>query len=280
MRNHDQRHDIARKKVVHEIPGMQAVRLRRDEAYGPAEGDARMDVYYPPHTESGSPLPTVLFVMGYSDAGAKRILGCRAKEMESFISWARLTAASGMAAITYTTGGDPAADARAVLRHLRHRAGELAIDGASIGLWACSGHVPNALSVLMEEGESLKCAALFYGYMLDLDGSSGVAEGARAFGFVNPGAGKSVADLPRDTPLFIARAGRDELPGLNETIDHFLAGALACNLPVTLVNHASAPHAFDLMHDSETSREIIRQTLAFLRFHLRARVRSGPFGLE
>jgi len=31
-----------------------------------------------------------------------------------------------------------------------------------------------------------------------------------------------------------------------------------------------APHAFDLFHDSETSREIIRQILAFLQFHLLA----------
>jgi hypothetical protein len=29
-----------------------------------------------------------------------------------------------------------------------------------------------------------------------------------------------------------------------------------------------APHAFDLFHDSEVSREIIRRILAFLQFHL------------
>ena len=51
-------------------------------------------------------------------------------------------------------------------------------------------------------------------------------------------------------------------------MDRFLADALACNLPVTLVNHADAPHAFDLVHDSETSREIIMQILRFLQFHL------------
>jgi len=32
--------------------------------------------------------------------------------------------------------------------------------------------------------------------------------------------------------------------------------------------HAEAPHAFDVFHDSDASREIIRQWLAFLRFHL------------
>jgi len=36
------------------------------------------------------------------------------------------------------------------------------------------------------------------------------------------------------------------------------------------VNHASAPHAFDLFQDTETSREIVRQILSFLRFHLQS----------
>jgi hypothetical protein len=60
------------------------------------------------------------------------------------------------------------------------------------------------------------------------------------------------------------------MPRLNETLDRFVVKALERDLPVTLVNHASAPHAFDLFQDGETSREIVRQILAFLRFHLAA----------
>jgi hypothetical protein len=55
---------------------------------------------------------------------------------------------------------------------------------------------------------------------------------------------------------------------LNETLDRFVAAALTGNLPMTLVNHPSGPHAFDLFHDSDESREIVRQTLAFLQFQL------------
>jgi hypothetical protein len=58
------------------------------------------------------------------------------------------------------------------------------------------------------------------------------------------------------------------MPGVNESIDNFLAKALICNLPITFINHPTAPHAFDVMDDSETSREIIRQILTFMRFHL------------
>jgi len=38
------------------------------------------------------------------------------------------------------------------------------------------------------------------------------------------------------------------------------------------VNHAEGPHAFDLFDNSRTSRDILRQTLRFLRQHLTAEV--------
>jgi hypothetical protein len=38
---------------------------------------------------------------------------------------------------------------------------------------------------------------------------------------------------------------------------------------MTMVNHAGAPHAFDLVHDSDATRGIISQLLRFLQFHLR-----------
>jgi acetyl esterase/lipase len=117
--------------------------------------------------------------------------------------------------------------------------------------------------------DGVKCAALCYPFLLDLDGATAVADAAKAFGFVNPGAGQSVDDLPKDVPLFIARAGKDQTPRLNETLDRFVAAALAANLPITVVNHPTAPHAFDLYDDSEASREIVRQVLAFLRAGLR-----------
>ena len=51
-------------------------------------------------------------------------------------------------------------------------------------------------------------------------------------------------------------------------LDRFVTAALSRNLPLTLVNHADGPHAFDLLHDSARTREIVGQVIAFLRFHL------------
>jgi acetyl esterase/lipase len=169
------------------------------------------------------------------------------------------------------TNREPATDILAVLQHVRQHAAALGIDENRIGLWASSGNVPVALSMLMRDApERPKCAALCYGLMLDLDGADGVAEAATMWKFSNPCAGKSIEDLAPDVPLFIARAGRDQMPRLNETLDRFVAKALTGNLPLTVVNHPEGPHAFDLFHDSETTRGVIRHILSFMQFHLAA----------
>lgn len=267
---------ISKKELVYRIAGMEDVRVRRDVEYRAADGGAlTLDIYYPPDSQSGTRnskpearIPAIVFVAGFPDVGFEAKVGCKFKEMGASVSWARATAASGLIAVTYTNR-EPARNIHALLQYVRGNAAALGVDENRIGLWASSGNVPLALSLLMQEASVyVKCAVLCYGYMLDLDGSTHIADAARTWGFVNPCAGKSVAELPKDVPLFIARAGQDGMPHLNETLGRFLSEALRHNLPVTFANHAAAPHAFDLLHDSATSREIIRQILQFMRFHL------------
>jgi hypothetical protein len=266
-----QQDHISKRRVVYRVADARAATVRRDHEYRVVDGQAlTMDLYYPAGWTSGARWPAVLFVTGFSDSGAERMIGCKLKEMGSYSSWAELMAASGLIAITYTNA-EPAADAREALNHVRQNAAALGIDENRIGLWACSGSVPTALSLLMQCGrECLTCAVLCYGYMLDDDRSTGVADAAKQFGFVNPCVDKSVADLPHDLPLFVVRAGQDRMPGLNEALDDFVLEALTRNLPVSLINHSDGPHAFDLFHDSEVSREIIRRILRFMQFHLAA----------
>jgi len=260
--NDEARHPITKKAVVYQVSGMDDVTVQRDVGY---QGGL-IDLYYPPESANAT-MPAVIFVTGFPDEGFQKKLGCKQKEMASYVSWARLAAASGIVAITYTNA-EPATDAMNVLRHVRQHAASLKIDGNRIGVWSCSGNVPTALSVLMQE--PLTCAVLCYGFMLDLDGCTGIAEAQKQWGFANPSAGRTVDDVPTDLPLLIVRAGRDETPHLNEMIDRFTTDALSRNLPVTIVNHASGPHSFDLFDDSEMSREIITQILGFMRFHLEA----------
>jgi hypothetical protein len=69
-------------------------------------------------------------------------------------------------------------------------------------------------------------------------------------------------------PLFVLRAGREAFPGVTAAMDQFAAKALARNLPVTFVNHATGPHGADMDDDTDATRKIIRQVLAFLQLHL------------
>jgi hypothetical protein len=253
--------EIARKKVVFRLPDMDAVAVRRDIAYRTtADGSLLMDVYSPPG--AGARAPVVVIVLGYPDPQSGiRMYG-------PITSWARLIAASGMTAVIYGSS-TPAEDIHAVLGYLRENAGSLDIDEQRIGLFAMSANAPVALGALIRD-DTLKCAVLLCGYTFDVEGSTAFADASREYGYVNATAGRSIKELPAGVPLFVIRAGLEQFPGINAALDHFAASALALNLPLTFVNHATGVHGFECDEDSVVSRGIIQQVLAFLRLHVGA----------
>jgi acetyl esterase/lipase len=255
---------LANLRVVYELPNAAEVTVRSNIPYAAADGETlTLDVYRP--AAATDPLPVVLFVTGYSDIGMRAFVGCAAKDMQSYVSWARLIAGMGFAAVTYTTTW-PATDVRGVVDHLRANSNALGLDPTRIAVWSCSGNVPNALNLLMDE--SFVCAVLCYGFMLDFDGNA-VADASKAFHFVNPSAGRAISEL-RPCPTLVVKAGRDQMPGLNASIDQFVAKAQELNRPVTVVVHPEGPHAFDLVDDTEASRHAIRSVLDFVRIQLGA----------
>jgi acetyl esterase/lipase len=253
--------EIARKKVAYRLPEMDALPSVRNLTYEAVSGSLLpMDVYYPASLPAGGRAPVVLAPLGYPDPQA------RVRMYGPLTSWAQLIAASGMAAVLF--GAEvPDEDVHAALRHLRGDADALALETNRLGLFAASGNVTVALSVLMRD-RRVRCAALLYGCTMDLDGSTTIADMGTQAGFVNACAGKTVDDLPVDVPMLFVRAGRDGFPGLNDALDKVIARALARNLPFTLINHAAGGHGFDLDEDTEMSRGIVQQVLTFLRSHL------------
>ena len=265
--------EVTRKTVRYHHPVAEAVTVQHDLEFPGADGrPLLMDLYLPERHARGSLTGVAVMVHGYPDEGMARILGCRFKDMAASASWGRLLAAEGIAAVAYTNR-NPVADLDALLGYLRRHAAGHGLDGERLGLWACSGHVPLAVSKLRKTssaGSRVTCAALLYGFMLDLDGGTAIQDASHAFKFVNPVAGVTTDDLCRDVPLLIARAGQDQFPGLNEAIDRFVSRALALNLPLTVINLPEAPHAFDLDDASRGAGETIKQVLQFMRFHLGA----------
>jgi hypothetical protein len=259
------RHPITLKRIVRRLEGMEHVAVTRDVAY---HEDLKLDVYHPRRSADQS-APAVVIVAGYPDVGVPLTLGCNLREMEFVVSLAQMIAASGIAAISYSTSA-PGRDASRVIEFLARGGAGLHIDPDRLGIWAASGNVPVALALLTERHRGLRAAVLSNGYTFDAGGSTAVEVAAATYRFVNATAGKSVRDLPNDVPMFVVRCGRDENAGLNDALDRFVSDAVRDNLPVTFVNHATAPHAFEVNVDTALSHHILDAMVDFMRFHLAA----------
>src|SRR5437763_5907664 len=132
--------EIAKKKVRLTLPGMDALPVRRNLVY---RGDLLMDIYCPPF-DAGRRAPVVLLSMGFPDPRSD------VRSFGPYTSWAQLIAASGMAAVIHGTDS-PVESVNAALAYLRTHADPLELDVQRVALFAMSGNVPLALSVLMRE---------------------------------------------------------------------------------------------------------------------------------
>jgi dienelactone hydrolase len=250
-------HEIATRRVLYEIAGMNDVHPR-EFAFAGADGDDLAAALYMPGAET-PPVPIAILVEGYADPGFSKFLGCRFMDMQWSVSMAQLLAASGIAAVTYTNR-QPAADLLAIIAHVIDNARDLGVDASRIGLWATSGHGPVAISGLSH----VRCAVLTNPFTFDIAQATHVADAARMFKFEAP----STAEIPEGKPLFVVRSGSDEMPGLNASLDRFISTAMASDRPFTLVNYAGAPHAFELFRNSLETRQILQCALTFLRAQL------------
>ncbi len=242
------------KEVVYRLPYSGTV--RQDIPYG--AGSEQFDIFYPESCED--PVPVVIFIMGFPDSGFKAFGGSNLKNANPYQSWARLIAASGMAAVLYTTDR-PAADILDLIEHLQDNSKALNIDADTIGPWSCSGNVPNAIHVI-NSVEAIQCAALCYGFMLDLNNATTVADASARFHFVNPNEG--IGSFPEETPLLVVRAGKDEFSGLNAGIEAFVSEAGKRNTELELIDFAEGVHSFDVLDESEASVEVVKRIVEFL----------------
>ena len=233
--------------LVHPLPDPDRVELRSDPVYTNAAGRAlAMDAYLPAGRAPGARVPAVLLVHGEADPDLLR--GVRG--WGQYTGWGRLLAGQGMAAVAFEhrailDAGFEAvvAEVEAALAAVGERAGDLDIDPERVGVAAFSAGVPLTAAVLAGAAGRVRCAALCYGPVSDLEPD------------------------PALPPLLVVRAGRDD-PELNRTIDEFVAAATAGRLAVELVHQPDGHHAFDVADDSDASREVIGRVLAFLRGHL------------
>ncbi len=259
--------------VVYRLPGMDAVTVHSNLKYSDVENPfLLMDVYTLPSLSTDASLPIVMLIHG--GAGAQY----KPKEWGFFQSWGRLIAAAGMAAVMFTHRlgypkpclAEAALDVSNALDYVRSNAPSFNADPERIGLVAWSAGGP-LLSVAMQQSPAfVRCLGAFYAY-LDIQRSPShieneSAETLKSFSPISHLHGNSLSMVP----FFVARAGQDEIPMMNDSIDRFVAAALAANAPLTCMNHPLGEHGFDNQNDDDRSREILRTALAFLRTHLGA----------
>ena len=231
------------------MPSQESVRVTRGVAYaGDGTSTLAMDVYRP--AGASTPAPALILYALYWPEDRDR----PAREAnDQARRWAQIAAGRGIVAIipdlrAMPGTGTAQAPARAregdferVVAHLTEHAGEYGIDRERLAVFAASGNVASALPAVQDPRSAIRAAIIYYG-----------------------GAGAEVTTFRRDLPVLWVRAGLDS-PRMNAAIDRLTALALSQNAPLTVVNHRTGHHAFEARDDDEITRQVIDQSLEFVK---------------
>ncbi len=238
--------DPRQTSCVLKLPGMEKIVPRTNLPFRTTAGRTlAFDLYMPPNPPSGGKAPVVVFVNGVGAPDSPL------KEWGIYKDWARLTAVSGMAAVLHdSTPGTAAEDFAELISALRSRSAELKLDADNMAVWCSSANVRVGFPYAMDPAHTFLKALVVY------------------YGVTDP------ALVRADLPVMLARAGID-MPYTNQSMAAWAAKALQLNAPVTMANLPNGRHGFDVTDDHEASRDVVRQTLAFLRANLSSDVQKG-----
>ncbi len=268
--------DVKELPVVYALPDMEGAIVRPDIAYKTVDtGDLLMDVYYPEDYEGETRLPAVIFIHGEGEPEMLKY----AKDWGQYVSWGQLAAASGFIGITFnhrsmelpTKLYDASKDVDDLITYVRENSKSLGIDENALCIWTCSDGSPFGLrSALREDATYVRCIVSYYG-IADLKFFYDVLSTLPQLSdeVLNEFSASHRLSKRTDAipPMLIVRAGLDA-PELNASIDRLLTAAIAKNVSLDFMNHATGRHAFDILDDNVRSQEIIRTTLDFMKTHL------------
>jgi acetyl esterase/lipase len=257
--------------AVYSVPGEDQVQVRRDIVYKTVERPAgnlelKLDVYTPREAKPGDRFPAVVLISGggagdhdWRDSGV-------------YISYGRILGASGFTAVTFSKRYERAMDDSVKLedfhdlvRYIRSHAAELRVNADDMAFWAFSGGGLLLGPVVAEMQPYARAVVCFYcvagvDFPSTQEASSKMSERLSLTAQIENAPGT----VP---PIFVGRAGWDSAD-LNRNLDRFVAEALAKNLSIEVMNHATGRHGFDIIDANGRSGEIIRRALEFLRAHL------------
>jgi dienelactone hydrolase len=246
------RRDPATTRLVYKLAGAGQADVRKDQRFDSGGVALAFDAYLP--AAKGERRPVIVFVSGASEV----------RGWAWYQDLGRLAAAHGFVGIVpdkrYPRGPEGLrtgmADTEALIAHLRTRAPELGMDPDRICLWVFSAGGRIAALSFREGAPKLACLIAYYPILsaADLVPEAERAAFSPAHAVARPGA-------PR-IPTLVARAGRDS-PQINETIDAYVAAALAAGQPLTLINAPASDHGFDGFNDTDESRLVVAESFRF-----------------
>jgi len=256
--------------VVLRVPGMDRVRVVQNLKYAHSnDPNVLMDIYLPPNLPKDERRPVVIFIHG----GARTAY--TPKDWGVYTTWGRLIAASGFVGVTFThrlqypdkSLEQGAADVLDAINYVRANADQYNVDKDRVCLIAYSAGGTMLTLAMHGNTPFVRCLVGFYSFM-DIQQSdfrkTEAAETVRAFSPIIY-LQNDVSHIP---PMFLARAGHDEVPTMLDSIDCFIKEALTKNIALNFANHPTGVHGFDNQNDDERSREIIREVIAFIKLHL------------
>src|SRR5438874_8830202 len=256
--------------VVLKMPRMDRIKVVENLKYTKSDDpNVLMDVYVPPDLSENEKRPVVIFLHG----GGKT--DYTPKDWGVYTSWGRLIAASGFVGVTFTHRLEyptaslekAATDVRDAVKYVRENADKYHIDKERICLIAYSAGGPLLTSAMRGDMPFVRCLVAFYAFMDIQQSDYAKTEKPETVKDFSP-----ITYLERDAskipPMFLARAGHDEVPTMLDSIDRFVVKALSANVALTLMNHPQGVHGFDNQNDDDRSRELIHAAIEFMRLHL------------
>jgi acetyl esterase/lipase len=267
--------EFIKAKVVYKVPGMDKVKIFSDITYKETGGkELKMDIFQPPNLKPNDKLPAVLYIHGGTLPPDYPVMP---KSWEVYITHGRLIAASGMVGVTFNHryyGVDKQnldnsfSDVRDAIKYVRENAKKYNIDPDRICLWGFSGGGSHLSVALQDKMEYVRCIVSYYGVM---NLKSLISGGRNNLDWMNGYAPVDYLTLEnyQIPPFFVARAGLDN-PALNATIDAFITKALDMNIDIEIANHPGGVHGFDVFNDDRRTREILEDTISFIKRNIYA----------
>ena len=225
--------------VVYDVPATKDVKVKTDVPYS---GNLTIDVYSPPNAKPNDKFPAVIFLNAIGDMPDNKV-----KTWGIYRSYPRLVAAHNMVGISMDMDGARIQESlRALFEFLEKDGAKYGIDATRLGVYAASANVTQSAIFLMNDNapKSIKAAVLYYGAPPEMR-------------------------LRKDLPvLFVIAEG--DMPRMSSAMPALWQRIAESGAPWTLQMGSGLPHAFDSFANTDESRRIIQQTIAFWKSNLEA----------